>query len=209
MRRPKPRGNDREDSVGCGEAWVRSEALFSIGGRTRVCPAAESIPGVGSQGASSVLTRTALMCARRGTARLRARDMSGRSSWRGPLCNRARGFRQASGNLAILGYGSIMNMTRCAVRRRGLRFRGISEKWPDSGRNQWPGSIGLGDRRALESVVGMDRNTQPPTRIDPQLSRQQSGTLHRQTARVRGSMTTSFGVSVRITPEKSGYISPC
>ena len=49
----------------------------------------------------------------------------------------------------------------------------------------------------FRSVGGMDRNTQPPTKIDPQLSRQ-SGTFHRQTVRVRGSMRSSFGVSVSI-----------
>ena len=63
-----------------------------------------------------------------------------------------------------------------------------------------PGSVGTGGRRVLESVGGMDRNTQPPTKIDPQLSRQ-SGTFHRQTVRVRGSMRSSFGVSVSIVPD--------
>lgn len=63
-----------------------------------------------------------------------------------------------------------------------------------------PGSVGMGGRRALESMAGIDRNTQPPTKIDPQLSRQ-SGTFHRQTVRVRGSMRSSFGVSVSIASD--------
>jgi hypothetical protein len=90
----------------------------------------------------------------------------------------------------------------CAVNFPHHRFRGSSETWPDSGRNQWPGSVGMNGRRALGSVAGKDRNTQPPHRTDPQLSRQQSGPPHRQTARVRGSMRSSFGVSVSITPRE-------
>ena len=66
--------------------------------------------------------------------------------------------------------------------------------------NRRPGSVGMGGRRVLESVGGIDRNTQPPTKIDPQLSRQ-SGTFHRQTVCVRGSMRSSFGVSVSIAPD--------
>ena len=70
----------------------------------------------------------------------------------------------------------------------------------DEAQKRRPGSVGMGGRRALESVDGMDRNTQPPTKIDPQLSRQ-SGTLHRQTARVEGFMRSSFGISVSLAPD--------
>lgn len=79
-------------------------------------------------------------------------------------------------------------------KQRGLKSTTDSEE----AQKRRPGSVGMGGRRVLESVDGMDRNTQPPTKIDPQPSRQQSGTLHRQTARVKGSMRSSFGVSVSI-----------
>ena len=43
----------------------------------------------------------------------------------------------------------------------GRRFREDSEKWPTSGWNQWPRSVGMGGRLASESVAGLGRNTQP------------------------------------------------
>lgn len=46
-------------------------------------------------------------------------------------------------------------------RDAGHRFRGSSEKWPTSGRNQRPRSVGMGGRLASESVAGMTRNTHP------------------------------------------------
>ena len=101
--------------------------------------------------------------------------------------------------VAIRGYGSLENMPRCAIRRSRNCLAGLRKIARSRGQNQWLGSVGMGGRRALESVAGMDRNTQPPTKIDPQLSRQ-SGTLHRQTVRVRGSMRSSFGVSVSHHP---------
>jgi len=45
-------------------------------------------------------------------------------------------------------------------RDAGRRFREDSEKWPTSGRNQWPRSVGMGGRLASESVAGLGRNTQ-------------------------------------------------
>ena len=104
----------------------------------------------------------------------------------------ARGLHQASGKtqFSVTQYHACTEMF--SQTKPATDFEGPQKRRP--------GSVGMGGRCALESVGGMDRNTQPPSKIDPQLSRQ-SETFHRQTVRVRGSMRSSFGVSVSIAPD--------
>jgi len=61
----------------------------------------------------------------------------------------------------------------------GHRFREDSEKWPTSGRNQWPRSVGMGGRLASESVAGLGRNTQ--LAIEGKLQASASGSMIRHT----------------------------